>query len=80
MDELNTGRLTGRWLDGTVSSEGVDYVVGPDGERYRVKEHLRHYLEPGMKVRFVPGKTPYRGGKRAIRCVPLSMWPRAIAP
>ena len=77
---LDTGRLNGRWLDGTVAPEGIDHLIGPDGTRYRVKELHRQYLEPGMKVRFVPGKRSYQGGKRAVRCVPLSMWPRQVAP
>ena len=78
--ELNTGRMDGRWIDGTVAPEGVDQVIGPDGKRYRVKQHLRQYLEPGAKVRFVVGKGTFRGKQRVIRCVPLSMWPRSVAP
>jgi len=70
-------KLDGRWIEGAVA-EDVGEVVGPDGAKYKVKEHHQQYLEPGMAVRFVPRLRRFRGEQRAIRCVPVAMWPKNV--
>lgn len=72
---LNTGSLKGRWLDGTVATNGVRYLVGPDGSVYRIKKIHRQYLKPGMKVYYVPSKSL---GCTATRCVPVGMLARQV--